>query len=154
MPTDQDVLRARVRTTGITENEITIQGSKFRIVDVGGQRAERKKWINCFQDVSCILFVVAISEYDQVLFEDDVTNRVEEALKVFDEICNLKIFAKHESMLLLFNKFDLFTEKMQRVPLSKYFPEFTHGEDANEGVKYIQGLFEAKVIHSFIPSLV
>jgi hypothetical protein len=68
MPNDQDVLRARVRTTGITENEIVISGSKFRIVDVGGQRNERKKWINCFQDVSCILFLVAISEYDQVYY--------------------------------------------------------------------------------------
>jgi guanine nucleotide-binding protein G(i) subunit alpha len=37
--------------------------------DVGGQRSERKKWIHCFEDVTAIVFVVAISEYDQRLYE-------------------------------------------------------------------------------------
>lgn len=39
--------------------------------DVGGQRSERKKWIHCFENVTAILFLVAISEYDQVLIEDE-----------------------------------------------------------------------------------
>jgi guanine nucleotide-binding protein subunit alpha len=38
--------------------------------DVGGQRSERKKWIHCFDNVTAILFVVAISGYDQSLAED------------------------------------------------------------------------------------
>ncbi len=47
-----------------------------RFLDVGGQRAERRKWINCFRDVTAILFVTAISEIDQVLFEDEKQNRM------------------------------------------------------------------------------
>jgi hypothetical protein len=39
--------------------------------DVGGQRSERKKWIHCFENVTAIVFLVAISEYDQVLVEDE-----------------------------------------------------------------------------------
>lgn len=39
------------------------------MVDVGGQRSERRKWLNCFENVNLILFVLAVSEYDQVLFE-------------------------------------------------------------------------------------
>lgn len=39
--------------------------------DVGGQRSERKKWIHCFENVTAIIFLVAISEYDQVLIEDE-----------------------------------------------------------------------------------
>jgi len=35
--------------------------------DVGGQRNERKKWIHCFQDVTAVCFVVALSEYDQMV---------------------------------------------------------------------------------------
>jgi hypothetical protein len=40
----------------------------FRVFDVGGQRSERKKWIHCFEDVTAIIFIVALSEYDQVSF--------------------------------------------------------------------------------------
>lgn len=47
----------------------------FRMVDVGGQRSERRKWIHCFENVTSIMFLVALSEYDQVLVESD--NEVE-----------------------------------------------------------------------------
>ena len=46
---------------------------RFRLFDVGGQRSERKKWIHCFEDVTAIIFCVAMSEYDQVLHEDETT---------------------------------------------------------------------------------
>lgn len=39
------------------------------MVDVGGQRSERRKWIHCFENVTSIMFLVALSEYDQVLVE-------------------------------------------------------------------------------------
>ena len=42
----------------------------FRLLDVGGQRSERKKWIHCFEDVTAIFFCVALSAYDLVLRED------------------------------------------------------------------------------------
>ena len=41
-----------------------------RMVDVGGQRSERKKWIHCFEGVTAILFCVALSAYDLTLEED------------------------------------------------------------------------------------
>lgn len=41
------------------------------MVDVGGQRSERRKWIHCFESVTSIIFLVALSEYDQVLAECD-----------------------------------------------------------------------------------
>lgn len=45
----------------------------FRVFDSGGQRSERKKWIRCFEGVNAIIFVSALSEYDQVLAEDGKT---------------------------------------------------------------------------------
>ena len=41
-----------------------------RMFDVGGQRSERKKWIHCFEGVTAIIFIVALSEYDLMLVED------------------------------------------------------------------------------------
>ena len=49
----------------------------FNMFDVGGQRSQRKKWIHCFDDVDCVLFVSALSEYDQVLLEDSSVNRMQ-----------------------------------------------------------------------------
>lgn len=73
IPNEQDVLRSRVRTTGIVENEFLVDGNVFRMFDVGGQRNERKKWIHCFEKVTAVIFVAAISEYDQKLYEDEVS---------------------------------------------------------------------------------
>lgn len=48
LPTDQDILRSRVKTTGITETTFRISDLIYKMFDVGGQRSERKKWIHCF----------------------------------------------------------------------------------------------------------
>jgi guanine nucleotide-binding protein subunit alpha, other len=70
IPNDQDLLRSRLRTTGITETIFDLGQLTYRMFDVGGQRSERKKWIHCFENVNCLLFLVAISGYDQCLVED------------------------------------------------------------------------------------
>eukprot|EP00071_Canis_lupus_P016558 XP_005642455.1 guanine nucleotide-binding protein subunit alpha-11 [Canis lupus familiaris] len=57
-----------------------------RMVDVGGQRSERRKWIHCFENVTSIMFLVALSEYDQVLVESDNENRMEESKALFRTI--------------------------------------------------------------------
>ena len=114
--------------------------SIFRLFDVGGQRSERKKWIHCFEDVTAIIFCVAMSEYDQVLHEDETTvskslhktkdlkkilvqNRMQESLKLFDSICNNKWFGD-TSIILFLNKKDLFEEKILRSALTICFNEY------------------------------
>jgi guanine nucleotide-binding protein subunit alpha len=70
IPGDQDILRARLRTTGISETIFDTGNMTFRMFDVGGQRSERKKWIHVFDNVQVVLFLVAISGFDHVLVED------------------------------------------------------------------------------------
>jgi GTPase SAR1 family protein len=139
-PTEQDVLRARAKTTGITEIEFDIEQSHFRMVDVGGQRSERKKWIHCFQEVTAVIFCAALSEYDLKLYEDETVNRMHEALKLFDEICNSRWFG-NTSIVLFLNKSDLFKDKIQKVTLSVCFPDYDGGLDYDKGVKYITEKF-------------
>jgi len=123
LPNDQDVLRSRVKTTGITETTFIIGDLTYRMFDVGGQRSERKKWIHCFENVTTILFLVAISEYDQLLFEDETVNRMQEALTLFDSICNSRWFIK-TSIILFLNKIDRFKEKLPVSPMQNYFPDY------------------------------
>lgn len=58
--------------------------SVCRMFDVGGQRSERKKWIHCFEGVTCIIFIAALSAYDMVLVEDDEVVRSCGAMLMLD----------------------------------------------------------------------
>lgn len=143
-PTKQDILHCRVKTTGVVESEFNIDGFKFKLVDVGGQRNERKKWIHCFDNVTAVIFVVAISEYDQLCYEDHETNRITEALNLFEEMCNSKFF-ENIPMVVLLNKNDLFKEKINKVDLSTVFDEYDGGADYKNATMFMQNLFEQRV---------
>jgi len=143
VPNEQDVLRSRAKTTGIIETEFTLEKTKFRMVDVGGQRSERKKWMHCFQDVTAVIFCVALSEYDLKLYEDDMTNRMHESLKLFKEICNSKWFTE-TSVILFLNKKDLFAEKIKRVDLNVTFSEYNGGLNYDNAVTFIKDKFLAQ----------
>jgi len=145
LPSDQDLLRCRVRTTGIVEQEFQINGEKFRLFDVGGQRNERKKWIHCFEGVTAVLFVGVLSEYDLTLYEDETMNRMEETLVIFDEICNSSYFTK-TSFILFLNKRDIFQDKIKTVPLTvcPCFKSYTGPNNYEAGCKVIEEAFHAK----------
>jgi len=140
IPSEQDVLRSRAKTTGIIETEFTVMKTSFKMVDVGGQRSERKKWMHCFQDVTAVIFCVAMSEYDLNLYEDDETNRMHESLKLFREICNSRWFTD-TSMILFLNKRDLFEEKVKRVDLKVAFEDYTGGCNYDNAVAFIKDKF-------------
>eukprot|EP01100_Stratorugosa_tubuloviscum_P014005 TRINITY_DN725_c0_g1_i1.p1 TRINITY_DN725_c0_g1~~TRINITY_DN725_c0_g1_i1.p1 ORF type:complete len:353 (+),score=163.43 TRINITY_DN725_c0_g1_i1:156-1214(+) len=143
LPNDQDVLRARVRTTGIDEALFEFDELMFRMLDVGGQRSERRKWIHCFDSVKGVLFCASLSEYDQTLREDDSQNRMHESLMLFDDICNSPWF-HNTSFILFLNKTDLFREKIQKIPLSVCFPEYKAGKDFESASAYIRSQFISK----------
>ncbi|KFD58837.1 hypothetical protein M514_00530 [Trichuris suis] len=123
LPTEQDILRVRVPTTGIIEYPFDLEQIIFRMVDVGGQRSERRKWIHCFENVTSIMFVVALSEYDQVLVECDNENRMEESKALFRTIITYPWF-QNSSVILFLNKKDLLEEKIMTSHLADYFPEY------------------------------
>ncbi|XP_006918516.1 guanine nucleotide-binding protein subunit alpha-14 [Pteropus alecto] len=124
VPTQQDVLRVRVPTTGIIEYPFDLENIIFRMVDVGGQRSERRKWIHCFESVTSIIFLVALSEYDQVLAECDNENRMEESKALFKTIITYPWFL-NSSVILFLNKKDLLEEKIMYSHLISYFPQYT-----------------------------
>lgn len=140
VPTKDDVLRVRVRTTGIQEAEFKFDDIEIRMLDVGGQRSERRKWIHCFDQVTAVMFCVALSEYDQSLREDGHQNRMKESLLLFDEVCN-SVWFKHTSFILFLNKTDLFKDKIARVDLTSCFPNYTGGCNFEHASAYIKQKF-------------
>uniref|UniRef100_A0A7N6BW04 Guanine nucleotide-binding protein subunit alpha n=1 Tax=Anabas testudineus TaxID=64144 RepID=A0A7N6BW04_ANATE len=124
LPDLQDILRVRVPTTGIIEYPFDMENVIFRMVDVGGQRSERRKWIHCFENVTSIIFLVALSEYDQVLAECDNENRMEESKALFKTIITYPWFQR-SSVILFLNKTDILKEKIMYSHIATYFPEFT-----------------------------
>lgn len=150
----------RIRTTGVTTAQYIINGVPFEMYDVGGQRNERRKWIHCFEEVQAVIFVAALSEYDQPLFEDTHTNRMLEALDLFEEVCALKYFTQ-TSIILFLNKSDLFQDKIRsgKCPVAetvveekvagqlnptKPFSDYKGGDDPVQGRNYFKDLFLAR----------
>ncbi|KAJ7061245.1 heterotrimeric G protein alpha subunit 4 [Mycena amicta] len=138
VPSDQDIVRTRARTIGITETVFKLRGQELLIVDVGGQKSERRKWIHCFQDVTSIVFLASLSGYDQCLVEDrersssssaPITNQMQDAMTIWDSICHSNWF-KQTSIVLFLNKDDLFQKKIRTSPIKKHFPDFD-GEAGN-----------------------
>ncbi|KJX93145.1 Guanine nucleotide binding protein (G-protein) alpha subunit [Zymoseptoria brevis] len=136
IPTEADVLRARTKTTGIYETRFQMGQLSIHMFDVGGQRSERKKWIHCFENVTSIIFCVALSEYDQVLLEESSQNRMMESLVLFDSVVNSRWFMR-TSIILFLNKVDLFRAKLAKSPLGNYFPDYSGGNDVNRAAKYL-----------------
>lgn len=124
----------------MTETRFTIGDLTHRVCDLGGQRTERRKWIHCFEDVKTVIFVVAISEYDQLLFEDGTVQRMEEALMLFDSISNSKFFVG-TPLILFFNKIDRLKEKLKVNPMSNYFPDFEGGSSYAAACVYFSKRF-------------
>mmetsp|Transcript_9505 Transcript_9505/g.13081 ORF Transcript_9505/g.13081 Transcript_9505/m.13081 type:complete len:312 (-) Transcript_9505:152-1087(-) len=158
VPSENDILRVRNRTTGVIENQFTIHNSDFALYDVGGQRSERKKWIHCFEDVTCVLFVANLSGYNQVLWEDGKTNRLSEALHLFGDISNSRWFAG-ATIVLFLNKVDIYKEKFSKFPIT-VCPDLADFEgdtdDFEETSDFIQEKFferikdKAKRVHSHL----
>ncbi|KAG8884766.1 hypothetical protein FRB97_003287 [Tulasnella sp. 331] len=128
MPTNQDILRSRVKTTGILETTFNVEGMDYIVLDVGGQRSERRKWIHCFESVTALIFIISLSEYDQVLYEDDTVNRMAEALTLFEAVVNSRWFVK-SSIILFLNKIDLLKEKIALSPVRTYFADYKGPEN-------------------------
>jgi len=141
IPTEKDVLKTRVRTVGVMQTQFFYKNLYFKMVDVGGQRSERKKWLHYFEDVTAIIFCTALSGYDLVLEEDAGVNRMVESLKLFDSICNNGLFVQ-TSIIIFLNKMDIFKQKITLSPLQICFPEYTGSNTYEAGTAYIQQQFE------------
>merc|ERR1712062_678803 len=96
--------------------------------------------------VRALIFVVAISAYDQTCAEDNETPRMDEALTLFEQTVNNKWF-KDKDIILFLNKTDLFEKKIKKTPISVFFHDCPADVrmDKNKAIEYIKGQFEKRI---------
>ncbi|KAF9535709.1 G-alpha-domain-containing protein [Crepidotus variabilis] len=117
IPTDADVLKARLKTMGVVEHTFSIssgtnRGVQWRIYDVGGARNQRQAWAPYFEDVNAIIFLAPISAFDQVLSEDPRVNRLEDSLLLWKSVVSNKLLS-NVNIVLFLNKCDLLQAKLE-----------------------------------------
>ncbi|KAG0037046.1 guanine nucleotide-binding protein subunit alpha [Podila clonocystis] len=141
IPTDDDILQARVRTLAVSEHIFNIDGVSYKIYDVGGQKSLRRYWAPYFDDVNAIIFMVALSAYDQPCEDDERLNRLMECMSLFNSIANHKLF-ELTSFILFLNKIDIFQRKLESGSmLVDHFPDYSGPNDYPNTTAYIQNLF-------------
>ncbi|KAF8804482.1 G-alpha-domain-containing protein [Phlegmacium glaucopus] len=115
MPSDDDILRARLKTLGVSEHRFKISTSgairEWKIYDVGGHRSQRAAWAPYFDDMDAIIFLAPISCFDQVLEEDPKVNRLEDSFKLWTMIVSNPLL-KHTNLILFLNKIDILRSKL------------------------------------------
>ncbi|KAL7061334.1 hypothetical protein AAHC03_09948 [Spirometra sp. Aus1] len=126
MPTDEDILQCRTKTLGIHTESILYNNVPFELVDVGGQREQRAKWIEAMTDgVTAVIFLTDVSAYDRMLEEDNTVNRLRESYHLFGQVWT-KSLLREKSFILFLNKQDKLSDKIRsdRNPISDFFPEY------------------------------
>lgn len=154
VPSEEDCVMARIRTTGIVVTKLEQRIAKeseeepdqlvFQVVDVGGQRNERKKWMHCFDDVRAILFCVNLAGYNQVLFEDSSKNRMEESLDLFENVTKNHLFTDTPIFLFL-NKKDLFEVMCKETSLGATFPDYQGPMELAPSLDFIESQFRNRL---------
>ncbi|XXQ39167.1 G-protein alpha subunit [Plasmodiophora brassicae] len=141
LPTSEDLIRVRVRTSGVVDQLLTFSNmGPLRMVDVGGQRNERRKWAGMFEGATAVIFVTAISDYGSKCFEDDVTDRIADSLQVFGQVCAEPMLA-NAAVILFLNKCDLFQQKLKTVPFADHFDDYFGDGGYSSAGKYLKKRF-------------
>lgn len=110
VPTEEDLLRTRIRTVGFDEATFSYKKSAFHVVDLGGQRTERRRWLEALTPATAAIFVSSLCEFDQRLREDFEASRFQETTHLFTEL--LESGMQDKALIVLLNKLDLFKTKM------------------------------------------
>jgi GTPase SAR1 family protein len=143
IPTHQDCLRCRVSTTGIVTETYSIDGTIFSVTDVGGQRSERKRWANCLKNLDAVCFVCSLSAYTRTLYEDADVNRLQEAMDLFEVICNSDWFESVSKFVFL-NKADLFRDILPEIPLNTFFKQYEGANEFEPCVEFLKEQFNER----------
>ncbi|XP_065186757.1 guanine nucleotide-binding protein subunit alpha-11-like [Sycon ciliatum] len=143
VPTDMDVVHMRSPTTSVLEYDFLLDDLTYKIVDVGGQETERRKWLSCFEGVTSVIFLAALSEYTHVYADEDGKkyNALMESQQLMAKVMRSK-YLSTASFILFLNKNDVFEERIRNYKLREYYPDYAGpSRNADAAYKYIERMF-------------
>jgi len=146
IPSTDDVLNVRLQTLGVSEHtfDVHLLGKPVNLClyDVGGARGHRHKWVPYFDSAHAIIFLAPISAYDQYLEEDHRTNRIDDSLQLFTEICTNQVL-KDLHLVLFLNKTDVLRAKLAAgIKVKKFITSFgDRPNDYTEVSQYFRAHF-------------
>ncbi|KIK81720.1 hypothetical protein PAXRUDRAFT_15081 [Paxillus rubicundulus Ve08.2h10] len=146
-PTDDDIVRARLRTLDIQEHELSVdddgERQKWKIYDVGGSRTQRNAWLPYFDQVNAIIFLAPISCFDERLQEDPRVNRLEDSFILWKAICSSKLLSR-TTLIIFLNKIDLLEKKIESgIMVNRYLPSYAdRPNETTSVVKYLRQKFK------------
>lgn len=126
LPITEDIIRVRRNTIGVIQYEFVLTDIQFKIIDVGGEREERVRWIDFLAaKITCVIFLGAIDEYDTKFIAEDgeEKNRLKESIELFKRIQTFQWLA-HTTFILFLNKVDVFREKLQTSDMVDHFTDY------------------------------
>ncbi|KAH9932360.1 G-protein alpha subunit [Fomitopsis serialis] len=150
-PSDDDVVRARLRTVGVQEYQLRFEnpgavdrsvGREWIIYDVGGARSSRAAWVPYFEDANALLFLTPISCFDESLEEDRHVNRLEDSFILWKSVVGSKLLRRCIIVLFL-NKYDLLAKKLKAgATINKHLSSYGERENtAPVFAKYLHQKF-------------
>eukprot|EP01084_Bolivina_argentea_P006105 11556_1 len=134
IPKFEDLLHVYDSSSGINKIKFELdQYVTYEIYDLPGERQLRRKWIHYVDNTSAIIYVVALSGYNQTLSENSKLNRMKEAIGLFRGIVNLSVF-KDTHIIMFLNKSDIFCKKIGKYSVKKYFKDYTGSDDNKDEI--------------------
>ncbi|XP_076065771.1 guanine nucleotide-binding protein G(q) subunit alpha-like isoform X2 [Oratosquilla oratoria] len=143
VPTLEDVLRMRYRTSGAVYKDFELPSMSLNVIDLGGQRQERAKWFRHVDKPSLVLFVASLAEFDRTLVEDEDKNSLVESIEVFQNIYSNPLF-NNIPIMIFFNKLDVFRSKLEKQSFAQHFPEF-RGQSEEDAMEFIKKMYKKVV---------
>jgi len=146
-PTEDDIVRARLRTFGVEEHRFVTDngalGSEWYIYDVGGSRNMRPQWVPYFDDVQSIIFLAPLA-FNQTLDEDRNVNRLEDSILLWKDVCRNPLMARAHIILFL-NKMDILDKTLAAgIQVKTYVPSYGSApNDVPHVTKYFKDKFKA-----------
>ena len=130
-------------SSGIVETWVRRKTLSICLIEMGGQQSEKKRWLRCFEGVDMVIFVAAMSEYDQTLKEDPAVNCLQESLNCFESVCN-NTCLWGTAMMLFLNKEDVLEQKLKHIPLKVCFSHYNGSQDKIEATTFLAKEFDKR----------
>ncbi|PAV61848.1 hypothetical protein WR25_22779 [Diploscapter pachys] len=144
VPSPKDLIMSYVPTVGVQNVIFTCNNRAFQLFDIGGQKIDRRKWATMYDGIDAIFFCLAISEYNQTMYEDPNMNRLIDSLSLLQKISDEPKF-KETPIFLFLNEVDVFKEKLNIFPLENYCLNYS-GKSEEDALNYMESLAKQATI--------